>query len=62
MRDVVSKEYAHYIRSKIIDNKTYSDPKYYGTEEVANSDHGTVHTTVIDQYGNAVSIGSTINL
>lgn len=62
MESIVSKEYANFIRSKIIDNKTNNDPKYYGTEEVAKSDHGTVHTTVIDQYGNAVSIGSTINL
>jgi len=62
MRDIVSKEYTHYIRSRIIDNKTFNDPKYYGAQQLPKSDHGTVHTTIIDQYGNAVSIGSTINL
>ena len=58
---MTSADYGNYIRSKIDDNQTfnvsYYEPAFEGFE-----DHGTAHVSVIDQYGNAVGLTSTINL
>uniref|UniRef100_A0A915IRU5 Gamma-glutamyltransferase n=1 Tax=Romanomermis culicivorax TaxID=13658 RepID=A0A915IRU5_ROMCU len=52
--------YARYIRQKITD-KSMTDPLYYGAATV-KWDHGTAHMSVVDQYGNAASLTSSINL
>ncbi|RWS12209.1 hypothetical protein B4U79_02983 [Dinothrombium tinctorium] len=59
MRNLTSSKYAEYIASLIHKNRTFSS-SYYGNVFV-KEDHGTAHVSVIDQYGNAASVGSTIN-
>jgi len=49
------------IRSKISDNFTSSDPKYYGADFDMPENHGTANMVVIDSMGNAVISTSTIN-
>ena len=46
---------------KIWDNKTYTDVSYYA-DSFSNADYGTTHVAVLDQYGDAVSVTSTINM
>lgn len=56
-----SKDFAKATRSKIQDNWTSTDAKYYGVDVEMLEDHGTAHLCVIDKDGNAVSVTSTIN-
>ena len=49
------------LRQKIWDNKTYTDVSYYA-DSFSNADYGTTHVAVLDQYGDAVSVTSTINM
>ncbi|XP_060841452.1 scoloptoxin SSD14-like [Rhopalosiphum padi] len=58
---VKSDSYMDKIRSKISDNFTSSDPKYYGADFDMPENHGTANMVVIDSMGNAVISTSTIN-
>ena len=58
---MTSEDYARYIRTKINDDKT-SNLTHYEPAFELNIDAGTSHTSVLDQYGNAVAMTSTINL
>ena len=49
------------LRQKIWDNKTYTNVSYYA-DSFSNADYGTTHVAVLDQYGDAVSVTSTINM
>lgn len=60
-RNITTKEWATWIRSKITDT-AHDDAYYGGTFESAPVDHGTTHVSIVDQNGNAVSVTSTINL
>uniref|UniRef100_A0AAR5PM46 Gamma-glutamyltransferase n=1 Tax=Dendroctonus ponderosae TaxID=77166 RepID=A0AAR5PM46_DENPD len=62
LSNLTSQEYAHNIRSKIMDNTTFQDPKHYGAVFYDKGDHGTAHISIIDQNGDAISITSSINL
>ncbi|XP_072029271.1 glutathione hydrolase 1 proenzyme-like [Amphiura filiformis] len=59
---LISKEYADMIRHKITDDRTHL-PSYYGEDSLLGlyEEGGTAHVSVIDQYGNAVAISSSIN-
>lgn len=48
--------------NKINDNKTFEDPGHYGAEVFMSEDHGTSHVAVVDKYGNAASVSSTVNM
>ncbi|KAK8846754.1 gamma-glutamyltransferase [Kwoniella newhampshirensis] len=56
-----SKEWADEIRGKITDNQTHG-PEYYGLEHDTPVDHGTTHLSVMDRWGGAASVTSTVNL
>ena len=47
---------------KKIRNKTNQNGAYYDADSFSNADYGTTHVAVMDQYGNAVSVTSTINM
>ncbi|XP_024880086.1 glutathione hydrolase 1 proenzyme-like isoform X1 [Temnothorax curvispinosus] len=61
-RNLTSKSFAHAIREKIDDTKTWQDPRHYGSPNYAIvEDHGTAHVSVLAPNGDAVSATSTIN-
>ncbi|EFO98317.1 hypothetical protein CRE_20981 [Caenorhabditis remanei] len=60
-RNITSKGWADWVRSKITD-ETHPDDYYGGSFEAPPVDHGTTHVSIIDALGNAVSVTSTINL
>lgn len=45
----------------LITNKTHA-PDYYGLDSDAPDDHGTTHLSIVDQWGGAASVTSTVNL
>lgn len=45
-----------------IDGVSHDDAYYGGNFQAQPKDHGTTHISVIDKYGNAVAVTSTINL
>ncbi|KAH3687252.1 hypothetical protein WICPIJ_001768 [Wickerhamomyces pijperi] len=59
---VTSKEYAHEAFDLINDKKTLDSWMDYKPQYEDNNPHGTTHFAIVDQYNNAVSMTSTINL
>lgn len=45
----------------LITNHTHK-PEYYGLDSTTPPDHGTTHLSVVDQWGGAASVTSTVNL
>uniref|UniRef100_A0A915E890 Gamma-glutamyltranspeptidase 1 n=1 Tax=Ditylenchus dipsaci TaxID=166011 RepID=A0A915E890_9BILA len=60
-KNITSRLWADEIRSKMT-ALTHPDGYYGGNFQAAPEDHGTTHISVIDKFGNAVSVTSTINL
>lgn len=58
---VTSDSYISNIRSKISDNFTSLDPKYYGADFDLPVNHGTANIVAIDSMGNVVVATSTLN-
>ncbi|CAM1323622.1 Uncharacterised protein r2_g3218 [Pycnogonum litorale] len=58
---LLSKSFTDETRRKIDDDKTH-EYQYYDSKYMSKDDHGTVHISVVDSYGNAVSLTSTVNL
>lgn len=59
---MTSVEHALNIRKLILDDRTHSDPSYYGYHIQQLEDHGTAHISVIHPNGDAVAATNTINL
>ncbi|UJR24668.1 hypothetical protein I4U23_006041 [Adineta vaga] len=59
--DLLSKSYADTIRQKINDEKTFSEDYYGMNDTKSKSITGTAHISIVDEYGDAVAITSTIN-
>ncbi|TFK89119.1 gamma-glutamyltranspeptidase [Polyporus arcularius HHB13444] len=55
------KEYAAEIFANITDDSTHS-PEYYNPEYDVVTDHGTSHSSIVDQDGMAVALTTTVNL
>lgn len=49
------------VKSKISDNFTSLDPRYYGADFYVPEDDGTANIVLIDSMGNTVVVTSTIN-
>ena len=62
IRNLTSEVNAHEIFSKITDDKTFQDPKYYGAVTSQKDDHGTAHFSVLAPNGDAAAMTGTINL
>ncbi|XP_037092478.1 LOW QUALITY PROTEIN: scoloptoxin SSD14-like [Pollicipes pollicipes] len=62
MANLTSPDYAEFVRGLIDDSRTYNDPDHYGVHVAPVEDAGTSHVSVIDRYGSAVSVTSTVNL
>ena len=60
VQNMTSADYANYIRSRISNDRTFN-VSYYDPAFENSDGEGTAHASVIDQFGNAVSITSTIN-
>ena len=58
---MTSEDYSSHIRQKIDDDQTFN-VSYYEPAFEGFTDGGTAHLSVLDQFGNAVGITSTINL
>ncbi|WVN87457.1 gamma-glutamyltransferase [Cryptococcus depauperatus CBS 7841] len=61
INEIYTKEWANKVRGKISDNNTHSGD-YYGLQYDTPIDHGTTHVSVVDQWGGAASVTSTVNL
>lgn len=57
-------EYLEEVLQKVRDSEKTHDQEYYGGQEyfVPVPDHGTAHMSIIDQFGNAISVTSTVNI
>ncbi|KAJ3572198.1 hypothetical protein NP233_g3245 [Leucocoprinus birnbaumii] len=58
--NMVTEDYAQEILRNITDDSTHP-PEYYNPEFDVPMDHGTSHTSVVDQNGMAVSLTTTVN-
>ncbi|XP_026813149.1 glutathione hydrolase 1 proenzyme-like isoform X1 [Rhopalosiphum maidis] len=58
---VKSDSYINSVRSKILDNFTSPDPRYYGADYDMPENHGTANIVVTDSVGNVVVATSTLN-
>jgi gamma-glutamyltranspeptidase/glutathione hydrolase/leukotriene-C4 hydrolase len=62
IKNLTSDEFIDNIRKSIDDTKTYSiNSGRYGNTIHVVEDHGTAHVSVIDKFGNAAAVSSTIN-
>ncbi|KAA1108191.1 hypothetical protein PGT21_003490 [Puccinia graminis f. sp. tritici] len=61
IKQIKSKAYGLETSLKIDDNRTYEYSHYHPKYDTVE-DHGTTHLSVIDRFGSAVSLTSTINL
>lgn len=59
-QSVALSSYGDFIRDRISDEKSFDTPYYYG-QSTLSWDSGTSQMTVVDEYGNAASLTSTIN-
>ncbi|KAK4704934.1 hypothetical protein P7C70_g1271, partial [Phenoliferia sp. Uapishka_3] len=61
VHEITTKDYADAVRHNITDNETH-EIGYYKPRFAVEEDHGTTHLSVIDKFGSAVSLTSTVNL
>lgn len=63
MKNLTSSELASYIRNRIADDSTATEPQKYGATHLDDSmsPFGTSHVSVISPNGDAVSVTSSIN-
>lgn len=62
VKDMVNKERGEQLRRKIDDQRTFNETSHYADTWAKVKNHGTTHTSIVDEYGMAVSATSTINL
>ncbi|XP_064625867.1 glutathione hydrolase 1 proenzyme-like [Lineus longissimus] len=63
LKTLMTKEFADETRSKINDDMTFANRSYYGKDiPDQRMKHSTSHVSILDQYGNAVSTTTSINM
>jgi len=53
--------YMNSLQNNMSDQRTSTDPKFYGADFSWPEDHGTENIAVLDSFGNAVAVTSSIN-
>jgi len=53
--------YMNSVQNNMSDEYTSTDPEFYGADSSWTEDHGTENIAVLDSFGNAVAVTSTIN-
>lgn len=53
--------YMNSSQNNMSDKRTSTDPKFYGADFSWSEDHGTENIAVLDSFGNAVAVTSSIN-
>ncbi|POY74464.1 putative Gamma-glutamyltransferase [Rhodotorula taiwanensis] len=61
LAEIPTRKYADAVRANITDDRTHK-LAYYNPQFDIDEDHGTTHLSVIDQWGGAVSLTTTVNL
>ncbi|GAA5977199.1 hypothetical protein JCM10908_004892 [Rhodotorula pacifica] len=61
LAEIPTRKYADAVRANITDDRTH-ELSYYNPQFDILDDHGTTHLSVIDQWGGAVSLTTTVNL
>lgn len=61
LAEIPTRKYADAVRANITDDRTHK-LSYYNPQFDILEDHGTTHLSVIDQWGGAVSLTTTVNL
>ncbi|BGP56748.1 hypothetical protein JCM8202v2_004378 [Rhodotorula sphaerocarpa] len=61
LAEIPTRKYAEAVRANITDDRTHK-LSYYNPQFDIDEDHGTTHLSVIDQWGGAVSLTTTVNL
>ena len=68
IKKLTSQDFINYVHSKIDDTKTFSafnkitNSSHYNVSYYLNDDHGTAHVSVVDKWGNAAAVSTTVNL
>jgi len=66
--DLTSQDFIDYVHSRIDDTKTYpavdkiTNTNHYNVSYYMKDDHGTSHICVVDKWGNAAAVTTTVNL
>ena len=66
--DLTSQDFIDYVHSRIDDTKTYpavdkiTNANHYNVSYYMKDDHGTSHICVVDKWGNAAAVTTTVNL
>ncbi|GAA5974498.1 hypothetical protein JCM11641_002057 [Rhodosporidiobolus odoratus] len=61
LKQIPTRKYADEVRRNITDDRTHPLPYYHPRFDI-HTDHGTTHLSVIDRWGGAVSLTTTVNL
>ncbi|XP_027844964.1 scoloptoxin SSD14-like isoform X2 [Aphis gossypii] len=61
LKKVTSDMYMNSLQNNMSDQRTSTDPKFYGADSSWPEDHGTENIAVLDSFGNAVAVTSSIN-
>lgn len=61
VKNLTDPNFADYIRSNIVDYRTFTEFEHYGTNGSNREEHGTAHVSVIAPNGDAIAVTSTIN-
>lgn len=60
--NLTSQQFINNIHNRINDSQTYNSYSHYGADVYIKEDHGTAHVSVIDKYGNAAAVSTTVNM
>ena len=68
IKNLTSQDFINFVHSRIDDTKTYpafdkkTNSSHYNVSYYMKDDHGTAHVSVVDKWGNAAAVTTTVNL